>query len=125
MTWLALGAGGVLPLALVAGILGEEALWAQALELGLGFGLAVYFLRSFMTGTLRTKADVEAANTRAAAAEEKYDRLMEKVIGDLTPSMLRLTAESERFSAASARNAELMEKLISAVLSALSGMTKK
>lgn len=121
MTWLALGAAGVTPLVFLA-TTGEEALWQKALDWGLGFGLAALFLRLFVTGVIRRGADVDAERARADAAEERYARLMEAYMGELAPAMLKLTMESQQFSATSARNAELMERLINAVLS---GMTRE
>lgn len=123
MTWMVLGTAATFRLGLFA-IVADEAIWMKALDWGLGFGLAALFLRLFVTGVIRRGSDVDAANARADAAEARYAKLMEVYMGELSPAMLRLHMETERFSESASRNAELMERLISTVLTAIERLVR-
>lgn len=123
MTWLFLGTVATFRLGLIA-VVSDEAIWMKALDWGLGFGLAALFLRLFVTGVIRRGSDVDAANARADASEARYARLMEVYMGELSPAMLRLHMETERFSQSASHNAELMERLITTVLSVTERLTR-
>ncbi len=93
---------------------------------GLNLGVAGLILYLLVTGALRRAGEVEtvlallaAETARADKEAASRERIQDAVLSDLSPALLKFGAQGEALVAAEARNADLMEKILDTVLSAL------
>lgn len=120
---------------------GEWDVLLNVADLGTSAALGAFVLKAWWTGSIRRAGEVEEASKRAEDAvalrdrdvlaaenrtaveraradrqEEARERIQAAVLSDLAPQVQRVAAATEQLSKEIAGNAELMERLIRAVV---------